>query len=55
MTIIYEVLLHQNWFLSMGEGLALDLIPPPTTSLRQGVRFSEVVTWLLGLPSPTKS
>jgi hypothetical protein len=33
----------------MGEVLALDLIPPLTTSLWQGVRFGEVVTWLLGL------
>jgi hypothetical protein len=34
--------------------LTLDLIPPPTTSLRQGVWFGEVVTWLLGLLGPIK-
>jgi hypothetical protein len=38
--------------LPMGEMLALSLIPPPTTSLRQGVWFDEVVTGLLGLPGP---
>jgi hypothetical protein len=41
--------------LSMGEVLALGLITPPTTSLRQGVWFDEVVTRLLGLPGPIKS
>jgi hypothetical protein len=41
--------------LSMGEVLALGLIPPPTTSLRQGVRFNEVVTGLLGLSGPIKT
>jgi hypothetical protein len=40
--------------LSMGEVLALGLIPPPTTSLRQGVRFDKVVTGLLVLPGPIK-
>jgi hypothetical protein len=39
----------------MGEVLALGLIPPPTTSLRQGVRFGEVVTGLLGLSGPIKT
>jgi hypothetical protein len=41
--------------LSTGEVLDLSLIPPPITSLRQGVRFSEVVTGLLGLPGPIKN
>jgi hypothetical protein len=40
--------------LSMREILALDLIPLPTTSLRQGVWFGEVVIGLLGLPGPIK-
>jgi hypothetical protein len=39
----------------MGKFLALGLIPPHTTSLRQGVQFGEVVTWLLGLPDPIKT
>jgi hypothetical protein len=34
--------------------LAIGLIPPPTTLLRQGVRFDEVVTELLGLLGPIK-
>jgi hypothetical protein len=38
----------------MGEVLALSLIPPPTTSLRQGVWFGKVVTGLLRLPGPIK-
>jgi hypothetical protein len=38
----------------MGEVLSLGLIPPPTTFLRQGVRFDEVVTGLLDLPGPIK-
>jgi hypothetical protein len=38
----------------MGEVLAFSLIPPPTTSLRQGVQFGEVFTGLLGLPVPIK-
>jgi hypothetical protein len=41
--------------LSTGEVFALGLIPPLTTSLRQGVWFGEVVTGLLGLSSPIKS
>jgi hypothetical protein len=41
--------------LSMGEVLALGLIPSPTTSLRQGVRFDEVVTGLVGLLGPIKT
>jgi hypothetical protein len=41
--------------MSTGEVLALGLIPPPTTSLRQGVQFGEVVTGLLGLPGPIKT
>jgi hypothetical protein len=40
--------------LSMDEVLALGLIPPPTTSLRQGVWFNEIVTGLLGLSGPIK-
>jgi hypothetical protein len=38
----------------MDEVLALNLIPPPTTSLRQGMRFGEVITGLLGLLGPIK-
>jgi hypothetical protein len=34
--------------LSMGEVLPLSLIPPPTTSLKQGVQFNKVVTGLRG-------
>jgi hypothetical protein len=41
--------------LSTGEVLALGLIPPPTTSLRQGVRFDEVVTGVLGLSGSIKT
>jgi hypothetical protein len=32
--------------LSTGEVLALSLIPPPTTSLRQGVQFGEIAIGL---------
>jgi hypothetical protein len=39
----------------MGQVLALSLIPPLTTSFRQGVWFGEVVTRLLGLPDPIKT
>jgi hypothetical protein len=48
-------LLHQNQSPTHGEFLALGFIPPPTTSLRQGVQFVEVVTGLLGLPDPIKT
>jgi hypothetical protein len=41
--------------LSTGEVMALTCIPSATTSLRQGVQFSEVVTGLLGLSSPIKT
>jgi hypothetical protein len=56
---MYENSLRSPYFaeidpLSMGELLALSLIPPPTIALRQGVRLGEVVTWLLGLPGPIK-
>jgi hypothetical protein len=40
--------------LPTGDVLALGLIPPPTTTLRQGVRFGKVVTGLLGVPGPKK-
>jgi hypothetical protein len=40
--------------MSTGEVLALGLIPPPTTSLRQWVQFGEVVTGLIGSPVPIK-
>jgi hypothetical protein len=57
--LTYDNHLRNPYFIKIdplptGEVLALDLIPPPTTSLRQGVRFGEVVIGLLGLPDPIK-